>query len=147
MSSSPVATAVGFDHALDRGTPHVSVSHPLGHDIDADLRQSHREERTRNHPADDARHKPRTGRPPTFLFPDRVIATLLRLRLGLSDDTLARLMQTSPSTIVVKETRQLLKQRGHTVAAVPAPTHLPTHIPRDIPAAASNDQDNIKKAC
>jgi hypothetical protein len=61
------------------------------------LRQAQHEERVRNHPADDARHKPRTGRPPTFLFPDRAVATLLHLRLGLSDDTLTRLLQTSPA--------------------------------------------------
>ena len=59
----------------------------------AELRQAQREERVSNHPADDARHKPRTGRPPTFLFPDRVVATLLHLRLGLADDTLARLLR------------------------------------------------------
>jgi hypothetical protein len=115
----------------------------------ADLRQAQREERARNHPADDARHKPRTGRPPTFLFPDRVVATLLHLRLELSDDTLARLLQTSPSTIhrVVKETRQLLKQLGHTVEPFPTPTHLPTHIPRYLPTAASSKENKIKKAC
>ncbi|MFJ9847611.1 ISAzo13 family transposase, partial [Kitasatospora sp. NPDC101155] len=115
----------------------------------ADLRQRQREERTRNHPADDARHKPRTGRPPTFLFADRVVATLLHLHLGLSGDTLARLMQTSPTTIhrVVKETRQLLEQLGHTVETIPAPTHLPTYIPRYVPAMANSNQIKIKKAC
>ncbi|MGW7001468.1 ISAzo13 family transposase [Streptomyces sp. NPDC054933] len=115
----------------------------------ADLRQAQREERTRNHPADDARHKPRTGRPPTFLFPDRVVATLLHLRLGLSDDTLARLLQTSPTTIyrVVKETRQLLKQHGRIVEPVTAPAHLPTRIPRYVPTAISNKKTKIKKAC
>jgi transposase len=113
----------------------------------ADLRQAQREELVRNHPAADARHKPRTGRPPAFLFPDRVVATLLHLRLGLSDDTLARLLQTSPSTIyrVVKETRQLLKQHGSTVERAAAPTHLPARIPRYTPA--SNDQSKIKDAC
>ncbi|MFI6060689.1 ISAzo13 family transposase [Streptomyces sp. NPDC051286] len=113
----------------------------------ADLRQAQRDERARNHPANDPRHKPRTGRPPTFLFPDCVVATLLHLRLGLSDDALARLLQTSPSTIhrVVKETRQLLKQHGSTVERVAAPMHLPTRIPRYIPT--SNDQNKIKDAC
>lgn len=48
---------------------------------------------------------------------------------------------------VVKETRQLIKQLGHTVQPVPAPTHLPTHIPRYVPAAASNNQNKIKNAC
>jgi transposase len=115
----------------------------------ADLRQAQREERARNHPADDARHKPRTGRPPTFLFPDRVVATLLHLRLGLSDDTLARLLQTSPTTIyrVIKETRQLLEQHGHTIEPVTTPPHLPTHIPRYVSTATDNPETKIKKAC
>jgi transposase len=115
----------------------------------ADLRQEQREERARNHPADDARHKPRTGRPPTFLFPDRVVATLLHLRLGLSDDTLARLLQASATTIyrVIKETRRLLEQHGHTIEPVTTPPRLPTHIPRYVPTTADSHETKIKQAC
>jgi hypothetical protein len=35
----------------------------------AALRQAQREQRARSHPASDARHKPRSGRPPLFPFP------------------------------------------------------------------------------
>ena len=64
----------------------------------AALRQAQREEKARNHPASDARHKPRSGRPPVFPFPDRVVATVLYLRLALPDDTLAHLLGTSRTT-------------------------------------------------
>ena len=47
------------------------------------LRQAQREQRARSHPASDARHKPRSGRAPLFPFPDRVVATVLHLRLSL----------------------------------------------------------------
>lgn len=90
----------------------------------ADLRQAQQAQRAREHPTDDPRHKPRSGRPPIFPFPDRVIATVLRLRLALPDDTLARLLNTSPSTIrrAVKETRHLLEQLGHVIEpATPMP--------------------------
>ncbi len=67
---------------------------------------------------------PRSGRPLIFPFPDPVIATVLRLRLALPDDTLVRLLNTSPSTIrrTAKETRRLLEQLGHVVEpATPMP--------------------------
>src|SRR5207344_2342389 len=65
----------------------------------AALRQAQREQRARSHPASDARHKPRSGRPPVFPFPDPVVATVLHLRLGLPDDILAHLLGTSRTTI------------------------------------------------
>ena len=89
----------------------------------ADLRQAQQAQRAREHPTTDARHQPRSGRPLTFPFPDRVIATVLRLRLALPDDTLAQLLDTSPSTIyrTVKETEQLLEQLGHTIKPATTP--------------------------
>jgi hypothetical protein len=44
-------------------------------------------------------HAPRSGRPQTFGFPDRVLVTVLRLRLSLPEDTLAHLFTTSRATI------------------------------------------------
>jgi hypothetical protein len=119
----------------------------------ADLRQAQQTRRTHEHPTTDARHKPRSGRPLTFPFPDRVIATILRLRLALPDDTLAQLLDTSPSTIhrTVKETRQLLEQLGHTIQPATTPMHLPSQIPRWTPTTSDNNQDHkhakIKPAC
>src|SRR5690242_7951053 len=83
----------------------------------AALRQAQREERARSHPAGDARHKPRSGRPLALPFPDRVVATVLHLRLTLPDDTLARLFRTSRTTIrrALTETRHLLDQRGYVI--------------------------------
>src|SRR5579859_4550119 len=76
------------------------------------LRQAQREQRARAHPASDARHKPRSGRPPVFPFPDRVVATVLHLRLTLPDDILAHLLGTSRTTMrrALAEIRELLDQ-------------------------------------
>jgi hypothetical protein len=121
----------------------------------AELHQTQQARRAREHPTTDARHKPRSGRPPTFPFHDRVIATVLRLRLALTDDILARLLDTSPSTIyrTVKETRQLLDQIGHTIQPATAPARLPPRIPRwsptdnDAPTTHDHTHAKIKPAC
>ena len=113
------------------------------------LRQAQRERRARSHPASDARHKPRSGRPPVFPFPDRVVATVLHLRLSLPDDTLAHLLGTSRTTIrrALTETRDLLDQHGHRIEPVTAPPDLPAHIPPYVTqAATSPGESKIKKA-
>ena len=115
----------------------------------AALRRAQREERARNHPAGDARHKPRSGRPLTFSFPDRVVATVLHLRLTLPEDTLARLFRTSRTTIgrALVETRHLLEQHGYVIEPVTAPPDLPAHIPPYVPqAAAGPEESEIKEA-
>jgi len=70
-------------------------------------------------------HAPRSGRPPTFGFPDRVLATILHLRLSLPPDTLAHLLRSNRSTIcrVIRETRQLLDQHGTTITPAPNPSN------------------------
>ncbi|MGW9033150.1 ISAzo13 family transposase [Streptomyces sp. NPDC055722] len=115
----------------------------------ADLRQAQREERARSHPADDARHKPRSGRPPTFSFPDRVVATVLHLRLGLPEDTLAHLFRTSRTTIrrSLNETRHLLEQHGRVIEPVTAPPNLPTHIPTYVPHTTGSPESKIEEVC
>ena len=119
----------------------------------AALRQAQREQRARSHPpatpGSDARHKPRSGRPPIFPFPDRVVATVLHLRLSLPDDTLAHLFGTSRSTMrrALDETRHLLDQHGHRIEPVTAPPDLPAHIPPYVTqAATSPGESKIKKA-
>ena len=59
-------------------------------------------------------HAPRSGRPRTFPFPNRVLAAVLHLRLGLPEGTLAHLFTTSRATIrsAIKETQQLLNEHG-----------------------------------
>jgi Rhodopirellula transposase DDE domain len=115
----------------------------------AGLRQAQREYRARSHPASDARHKPRSGRPPVFPFPDRVVATVLHLRLGLPDDILAHLLGTSRTTIrrALAEIRDLLDQHQYRIEPVTAPPDLPAHIPPYIPQAAGSTENEIKKAC
>ena len=105
----------------------------------AALRQAQREQRARSHPASDARHKPRSGRPPVFPFPNRVVATVLHLRLSLPDDTLAHLFGTSRTTIrrALTEIRDLLDQHGHRIEPVTSPPGLPTRIP---PGGYSSDR-------
>jgi hypothetical protein len=115
----------------------------------AALRQAQREQRARSHPASDARHKPRSGRPPVFPFPDRVVATVLHLRLSLPEDTLAHLLGTSRSTIrrALTEIRDLLDQHGHHIEPATAPPGLPARIPRYVPQTTGNTENEIKTAC
>jgi transposase len=115
----------------------------------AALRRARREQRARAHPASDARHKPRSGRPPLFPFPDRVVATVLHLRLSLPDDTLAHLFGTSRSTIgrALTEIRDLLDQHGHRIEPATAPPGLPARIPPYVPQTTSNAGNDIKNAC
>jgi DDE family transposase len=116
----------------------------------AALRQAQREQRARAHPAGDARHKPRSGRPPAFPFPDRVVATVLHLRLALPDDTLAHLLGTNRTTMrrALAEIRDLLDQHGHRIEPATAPPGLPTRIPPYIPQADGNlENKEVKSAC
>jgi hypothetical protein len=115
----------------------------------AALRQAQRERRARSHPASDARHRPRSGRPPVFPFPDRVVATVLHLRLSLPDDTLAHLFGTSRTTIrrALTEIQDLLDQHGHHIEPVTSPLGLPAHIPPYVPQTAGNPENKVKSAC
>jgi Rhodopirellula transposase DDE domain len=115
----------------------------------AALRQAQREQWARSHPASDARHKPRSGRPPVFPFPDRVVATVLHLRLSLPDDTLAHLLGTSRSTIrrALTEIRDLLDQHEYHIEPATAPPGLPARIPRYVPQTTGNTENEIKTAC
>src|SRR5882672_4416800 len=115
----------------------------------AALRQARREQRAQSHPASDARHKPRSGRPPVFPFPDRVVATVLHLRLALPDDTLAHLLGTSRTTIrrALTEIQDLLDQNGHHIEPVTAPPGLPTRIPPHASQTAGSTENEINKAC
>ena len=113
------------------------------------LRQAQRKEKARNHPASDARHKPRSGRPPVSPFPDRVVATVLHLRLALPDDTLAHLLGTSRTTIrrALTEIQDLLDQHGHHIEPVTAPPGLPPRIPPYASQTAVNTENEINNAC
>jgi transposase len=115
----------------------------------AALRQAQHEEKARNHPASDARHRPRSGRPPVFPFPDRVVATVLHLRLSLPEDTLAHLFGTSRTTMrrALTQTRHLLDQHGHRIEPVTAPPDLPAHIPPYAPRTEGNPETKAKEAC
>jgi transposase len=70
-------------------------------------------------------HAPRSGRPPTFAFSDRVLATILHLRLSLPPDTLAHLFSSNRSTIrrAIREIQQLLNQHGTTITHAPNPSN------------------------
>ena len=119
----------------------------------AALRQAQREQRARSHPpatpGSDARHKPRSGRPPIFPFPDRVVAAVLHLRLSLPEDTLAHLFGTSRTTMwrALTEIRDLLDQHGHRIEPVTAPPGLPARIPPYAPQEDGNPENKIKSVC
>ncbi len=112
-------------------------------------RQAQREDKARSHPAGDARHRPRSGRPPVFPFPDRVVATVLHLRLSLPEDTLAHLLGTSRTTMrrALTETRRLLDQHGHRIEPVTAPPDLPARIPPYASRTDGNLETKVKEAC
>jgi hypothetical protein len=112
----------------------------------ATLRQAQREQHAHGHHAG---HKPRSGRPPAFPFPDRVVATVLHLRLSLPEEALAHLFGTSRTTIrrTLTEVQGLLDQHGHVIEPVTAPPNLPTRLPPYIPQTDSNIENKIKKAC
>jgi transposase len=65
-------------------------------------------------------HAPRPGRPAQFAYADRVLATILHLRLQLPETTLTTMFATSRSSIrrAISETRQLLDQHGVTINAI-----------------------------
>ncbi|GLL08829.1 ISAzo13 family transposase [Dactylosporangium matsuzakiense] len=97
-----------------------------------DLRAAHRDNARAEHQAavneadrtnTTRPHAPRSGRPQIFPFPQRVLATILQLRLGLPDDTLAHLLSTNRGTIhrAVKEIQQLLNEHGTTITPAPTP--------------------------
>lgn len=88
------------------------------------LRQARWQEKQREHHQGLRRHAPRSGRPLLLAFPDRVLATILHLRLHLPEDTLAVLLHTSRSTIrrALRETRQLLDEQHTTIQPAPAPS-------------------------
>jgi Rhodopirellula transposase DDE domain/Helix-turn-helix of DDE superfamily endonuclease len=115
----------------------------------AALLQARREQRARSHPASDARHKPRSGRPPVFPFPDRVVATVLHLRLSLPDDTLAHLFGASRTTMrrALTEIRDLLDQHGYRIEPFTAPPDLPARIPPYAPEADGMPGNKIRSAC
>jgi hypothetical protein len=65
-------------------------------------------------------HAPRSGRPPQLAFPDRVLATVLHLRLSLPEDTLAPMFASTRTTIrrAIRETRRLLDRHGTTIEPI-----------------------------
>jgi hypothetical protein len=82
-----------------------------------DQQRAHREGKTP--------HAPRSGRPPRLACTDRVLATILHLRLQLPHDTLALMFHSSRSTIhrAIGEIRQILDQHGTAIA--PADPSMP----------------------
>ncbi len=85
------------------------------------LRQTHWQQKQREHQQGLRRHAPRPGRPLLLEFPDRVLATVLHLRLHLPEETLAVLLDTSRATIrrAVRQTRQLLDEHATTIRPAP----------------------------
>jgi hypothetical protein len=71
-------------------------------------------------------HAPRPGQPMRLTFPDRVLGTILRLRLAVPDKVLAAIFARNPSTIrrAIVDTRRLLDLHGTTIEPVTAPAPL-----------------------
>ncbi|GAA1837767.1 hypothetical protein GCM10009682_63240 [Luedemannella flava] len=73
-------------------------------------------------------HAPRSGRPPQLAFGDKVLATVLHLRLQLPHETLAVMFHSNRSSIrrAITEVRQLLDQHGTTITPTDQPAPLTT---------------------
>ncbi|MGW4569418.1 ISAzo13 family transposase, partial [Streptomyces sp. NPDC004561] len=86
----------------------------------------HSPDRTTRRDGGTRRRAPGGGRKAKLDLADRVLATVLHQRLGLSPTVLARLFTVSKDTIreATGEIRQLMDQHGHTPG--PAATHLTT---------------------
>jgi hypothetical protein len=85
----------------------------------------------------DRRRWPGAGHPPTLTLRDRLLCTLVWLRLGLSHQCLAILYGVDRSTVstAVRQIRTLLANWGFTTptgsACTPWPTCSPTPLPKD----------------
>ncbi|MBC3843285.1 transposase family protein [Streptacidiphilus sp. 4-A2] len=80
-------------------------------------------------------HLPPTRATIPIPVPDRVVATLLHLRLDLTTRDLAQLYGTSNATIrsVLRQTRPLLEEHGHLVTPPPRPRSCPYTCPDTSP--------------
>jgi hypothetical protein len=81
------------------------------------------------------------------------VATVLHLRIGLPDDTIAHLLGTSRSTIrrALTEIGDLLDQYEYHIEPATAPPGLPARIPRYVPQTTGNTenewQDSVLIIC
>jgi hypothetical protein len=89
---------------------------------------------------------PRAGRPRLFGFPDRVLATILHLRLELPRRSLAVMFNSNGATIhrAITEIRQLLDQHGIIIAPPSTPAAAAALIRTDV--TPSNTSTQIKTA-
>lgn len=71
-------------------------------------------------------HAPRPGRPVHLTFANRVLATILHLRLSVSDHVLARMFTISRSAMyrAIRDTRNLLHQHGTRIEPLTPPATL-----------------------
>jgi len=81
-------------------------------------------------------HRPRSGRPPQLAFADRVLATVVHLRLSLPEGTLAHLFGCSRATIhrAIAEIRPLLDANATTIDPDPT-TPLPALLAKIKPTS------------
>ncbi len=109
--------SAALSHPSLTGMTHQDL-HKLTNALEAlhhnETQDRQRNQRQRRVAAGKKPHAPRSGRPPRLAFPDRVLATILHLRLSLPEDTLASMFASNRTTIrrAIHETRQLLDRRG-----------------------------------
>ena len=87
--------------------------------------------------------------PPVFPFPDRVVATVLHLRLALPDDTLAHLLGTSRSTIgrALAEIQDLLDQHDYHIEPVTRPPARPARTHPSVRSAGDRQRRERDQEC
>jgi hypothetical protein len=127
------AGGTGSSHDIADACSTADVAHPsltgmttpqlrkLTHDLEA-LHHNGIQDRQRQRriTAGKKPHATRSGRPAQLAFADRVLATILHLRLSLPAESLAPVFASNPSIIrrAITETKQLLNQHGTTIEPI-----------------------------
>jgi biotin operon repressor/transposase len=143
---------IGWDRAALAHPALTGLTRPALSELAAGLSaawNTHREASLNQRRGADRRRAPGAGARPRLDLTDRILATLLHLRLRLPQPEIARLLGVDRTTIsrTIRATRQLLRQHGTTIE--PATVRLYTLA--DLAAFASTAgitlQSEIKPAC
>jgi transposase len=95
-------------------------------------------------------HAPRPGRPAKLTFPNRVLATIMHLRLSVPDDNLATMFSISGSAMhrAIRDTRNLLHQHGTVIEPITPSAPLADLLRKATETTKrTNHTTKIKPAC
>jgi hypothetical protein len=130
----------------------TGLSRPALNELAAGLAaawSTHREAGLNQRRGGDRRRAPGAGARPRLDLTDRILATLLHLRLALPQPEIARLLGVDRTTIsrAVRVTRQLLRQHGTTIEPATVRLYTLTDLAAFASTAGITLQPEIKPAC